>query len=72
MEKTECIREFIKAADEARSEKYGRAKALVDAIRREEGDREANAMRQEIWRFANMDQVEWMQAVTEIAADLAK
>ena len=72
MEKTDCLREFIKAATDARQEKYGRAKALVEAVRKEEGDMEANAMRAEIWRFANMGAEEWTQATAEIEADLAK
>ena len=69
MEKTKVLREFICAAADARLEKYGRAKALVDAVRREEGDREANAMRQEIWRFANMSEPEWIRSVGEISEE---
>ena len=72
MTKNDCLKEFIKAATDARQEKYGRAKALVESVRREDGDREANAMRQEIWRFANMGADEWLQATAEIAADIAK
>lgn len=66
MERTECLKQFIKAATDARNGEYGRAKALVDTIRREDGDREANAMRQEIWRFANMSEEEWTRSTEEI------
>lgn len=67
MTKSDCLREFIKAATDARQEKYGRAKALVEAVRKEEGDMEANAMRAEIWRFAQMDQEYFDKTIAEIS-----
>jgi len=70
LEKTECLKRFIKAATDARNSEYGRAKSLVEAVRREDGDREANAMRQEIWRFANMSEPEWIRSIGEIEEEL--
>ena len=67
MTKSDCLREFIKAATDAREEKYGRAKALVEAVRKEEGDMEANAMRAEIWRFAQMEQENFDKTIAEIS-----
>lgn len=67
MTKSDCLREFIKAATDAREEKYGRAKALVEAVRKEDGDMEANAMRAEIWRFAQMEQEYFDKTIAEIA-----
>lgn len=70
MEKTECLKEFIKAATDVRNGECGRAKALVDTVRREDGDREANAMRQEIWRFANLEEKDFAQAIAEISTEV--
>ena len=69
MEKTECLKEFVKAATDARNGEYGRARSLVDSIRREEGDQNANAMRAEIWRFAQMDEEYFEKCVAEISID---
>ena len=69
MGKSEVLREFVRAATDARNGEYGRAKSLVEAVRREDGDREANAMRQEIWRFANLDEIDWQKSVAEISIE---
>lgn len=70
MTKAETLREFIRSATDARNGQYGRAKALVDSVRREEGDREASAMRAEIWRYVQMPEPDWIQAKADVMADI--
>jgi hypothetical protein len=70
LERNECLKEFIRAAGDARCGEYGRARSLVERIRKEDGDTEANAMRAEIWRFANLDETDWQKSVAEISIDI--
>lgn len=55
MERNECLERFLAAVRDARRGDYSRAKALVESVRREQGDRAANTAREELWAYTQSD-----------------
>lgn len=49
---SDSLKRFMEAAADARNGDYGRAKSLIEKIRREHGDKAANTARAELWAYA--------------------